>query len=992
MMTVVPLKGAARDCARYASETHDAAKGVGYYQQRDGAPSAWHGALADEFGLSGSPVDLDVLTAALDGHMPNGVDISARGNRQADHRLGADLTFHAPKSVSIAALAVGDEGLVAAHERAVARALKFIEAEVVRARLGRGGTRSEVTGKMLAASFLHETSRPVDGHADPQLHTHCLLANVTQRSDGTWCAMDLQFGFRGELIKLAGAVYRAELAKDLQSQGIELRRTADGFFELASITDAQIEHFSQRSQQIEKQLAERGTSRSEASAKEKLAANHATRENKKQIPKDQQRWEWRTEARAQGVDLTTPERAALVQDRPDLSAEAVRSGARHISERETVFSANGVRLAALNAGIIDADIEAIDREIASGTAGLLSAGEDDQGRALYTTRDALYREQHTLARARAGGGKVDALMTDEQVRDYISQREQSAGFKYSDGQRDAIALALTTHDTVSGVVGAAGAGKTTSMKEIVAAYQGAGYEVIGIAPSARARDELASAGAEVNRTVASFLAHEHDHNPQRLVVLDEAGMVSARDMDALMQKMEAEGGRLVLVGDPRQLQAVEAGQPFAQMLETGGIEFARIDEVKRQTDPVLREIAQRFARGDAAGAIEKARAYMVVAPVESADPAKPTTAERREAIARHTAQTYLGFSIEKRARTLVLSGTNAVRQQVNEVVRARLQEQGVVSRAEVQFRALDKSDFTVEKAARAESYRAGMVVRLEEGKGRNRHAIDYTVDRVDGNRVVLRASGGVEKAWNPAREKDADVYLPREMPLAVGDQIVFRDQVGAGGDKIENGRAAVVERVSKDGIDVRLDDGRQVRLDPEQGRAIDYGWCRTINAAQGATVPNVIVAGESSRVATAESAYVACTRVGLPRDAIARGERESLTIVTDNAQRLQKSWETWAGTQHAITAARDASRPDAARLQALRAEARAELGNEGDLAVAREARTDRKRDTDPERSGRGNASDGAAHAAARAEIEQAQGQLAATRAEIGKDRGREIDR
>ena len=169
------------------------------------------------------------------------------------------------------------------------------------------------------------------------------------------------------------------------------------------------------------------------------------------------------------------------------------------------------------------------------------------------------------------------------------------------------------------------------------------------------------------------------------------------------------------------------------------------------------------------------------------------------------------------------------------------------------------------------------------------------------------------------------------MSLSPGDEIIFRENRGRGDDRITNGQTATVEHAGKDGIDARLDDGRQVRLDPEQGHAIDYGWCRTIHAAQGATVDNVIVAGESSRVATAETAYVACSR-----------ERESLTIVTDNAQRLQKSWETWADKQHALTAARDASRPDAARLQALRAEAAAEIGRAGDLSAAREVQADRQ--------------------------------------------------
>ena len=145
-----------------------------------------------------------------------------------------------------------------------------------------------------------------------------------------------------------------------------------------------------------------------------------------------------------------------------------------------------------------------------------------------------------------------------------------------------------------------------------------------------------------------------------------------------------------------------------------------------------------------------------------------------------------------------------------------------------------------------------------------------------------------------------------------------------------NGQTATIKRVERDQdgstqVTAQLDDGREVKLDPSKNHSINYGWCRTVHSAQGATVDRVIVAGEASRVATAETAYVACSR-----------ERESLQIVTDNAERLQKSWATWAEKQHALTAARDASRPDLAELQALRAEASAKLGRAGDLAAARE--------------------------------------------------------
>ncbi len=929
MLSIKNLKsksGGADAVARYCEHRTDAEKGIGYYASA--APSSWHGAGAAALGLSG-PVDRDDLVRVLEGKLLDGTDLSTRGNREHDRRLGVDLTISAPKSVSLQALAGGDERILTLHDRAVRKALDLVEREVLTARLGKGGVAHEHTGLLVAATYRHEDSRPVNGHVDPQLHTHCILANATRRADGTWSAMDLQFGEHSVLMHLADAQYKNELAREIKQLGYALRRTPDGF-ELAHITDEQIARFSQRKEQIDAALAERGLTRETSDATDRVLANLATREDKTQDDKSGQQWVWRQEARDAGIILDRPV-ADYAITYPDLSAEAVKSGTRHLSERETVFNRDAVRLESLKAGMGDTSLAGVDRAIEAKAGGLLDAGGNT-----YTTRDALHREQEILSRARAGQGQARQLMMPEAAALHIEQREASQGFRYSDGQRQALKLGLTSTDTVTGIVGAAGAGKTTAMKGLVEAAHGRGLEVIGIAPSAKARNELKSAGAEINRTVASFLVREHDYNENRLVILDEAGMVSAKDMDTLMRKLDQEGGRLVLVGDPRQLKAVEAGQPFAQLIETGAMAHATIDEIQRQTDPELREIAQRFARGDAAGATDKARDYMTAAPIPAADPEKPTTAERRAAIARATADAYLSLSAEERARTLVLSGTNAVCRQTNELVRAGLQEQGEVARDGCRIGALDKADLTKEASTRAESYSAGMVVRLEAGTGRTRHATAYEVSRIDGNRVLLRAPDGTEKVWGPAREKAAGIYAPRDMDLSAGDQIIFRENQGRGDDRIVNGQTATIERVERDQngstqVLARLDDGREVTLDPRQHHSIDYGWCRTVHSAQGATVDHVIVAGEASRVATAETAYVACSR-----------ERESLTIVTDNAERLQKSWQTWADKQHAITAARDASRPGLARLQALRAEAAAELGRAGDLAAAREVRADRQ--------------------------------------------------
>ena len=144
-------------------------------------------------------------------------------------------------------------------------------------------------------------------------------------------------------------------------------------------------------------------------------------------------------------------------------------------------------------------------------------------------------------------------------------------------------------------------------------------------------------------------------------------------------------------------------------------------------------------------------------------------------------------------------------------------------------------------------------------------------------------------------------------------------------DRIRNGEAATIDRM-EDGIPIaRLDSGKEIALDPSQGQTVDYGWCRTIHASQGATVDHVLIAGEASRTATAQTAYVAASR-----------ERDTLKIYTDNASTLEKNWARVAQREHALSATKDRSVPNLESLKELRAEAARDLGRHGDLAQARE--------------------------------------------------------
>ena len=233
------------------------------YYSRDGTAAQWQGKAAEAMGLTGNIWQEEFLRA-LRGDFGPDVTLSRSVRLDAKARAALDITFSPPKSVSIQALVGKDSSVIDAHDKAVTIALEFLEKELLRARqTEKGITTTERTGNAVIAKFRHETARPTAGaYSDPQLHTHALLMNVTQRADGTWTAVSNDDIYR--LKSLMESVYHAEVASGLEKAGHAIRYQGKSF-ELAHISRAQIEGFSKRSQDINAELAAIGETRVTAS-------------------------------------------------------------------------------------------------------------------------------------------------------------------------------------------------------------------------------------------------------------------------------------------------------------------------------------------------------------------------------------------------------------------------------------------------------------------------------------------------------------------------------------------------------------------------------------------------------------------------------------------------------------------------------------------------------------------------------------------------------
>tara|TARA_R110002051_G_scaffold19959_1_gene55153 strand:- start:7981 stop:11499 length:3519 start_codon:yes stop_codon:yes gene_type:complete len=266
------------------------------YYTREKQPSEWYGALAADLELNGSVEKTD-FTQMLDGHHKDKIlrDSSSK-KKSANDRLGMDLTFNAPKSVSIQALVAGDNRLIEAHHEAVKESLAMIEGNAQARKKVAGKTRVENTNNIAVAMFRHDTNR----NNDPHLHTHSVVLNITKRGDGAYRALH-----NDELVKKipeASQAYQTNLAKKCKELGYDVRLNDNGTFDLAHISREQITQFSTRSKQIEEALAKRGLTRETASKEERQMANFTTKQHKRKIDKNWIQDKWVQAARRMGIE------------------------------------------------------------------------------------------------------------------------------------------------------------------------------------------------------------------------------------------------------------------------------------------------------------------------------------------------------------------------------------------------------------------------------------------------------------------------------------------------------------------------------------------------------------------------------------------------------------------------------------------------------------------------------------------------------------------
>ncbi len=811
-----------------------------YYHQRK---SRWSGKASEKLGLSGEIEDEQAFKNVIEGRSPDGSEkLNARVLNQKERRAALDCTFSAPKSVSLMALVGGDTRLIDAHHQALQKVIQLMEERYATTRVMEGDTRHRIsTNNLLVAQFDHIESRDLD----PHLHTHCLVMNTTQTPDGKWYSL-----VNGEIYankKFLGIAYQSYLANEVMKLGYEIEPKLHGQFEIKGFKEQDLEAFSKRRQQI---IAKCGASSSWA---EREKVWDKTRQRKHLVSPDELQALWHEEAQNLGISFvkpSEPKTEVVIENAQNNLKQVLEDAVAHCSERNVAFKFEDVAKFILNERLAT-DVTQIEPLLKQHPQIIALEGLEQ-----YTTLKAVEREIATIELMEQGKQKVNPISHPEMIE---SQLEKTL---LNQGQRQAVEMALTTTDQFVAWQGVAGAGKTFALKELKAIAEDAEYTIKAFAPSSMAAKVLSEELDIQGETVARLLVSEppQEPEPNQIWIVDEAGLLSAKDAYTLLEKATAQGARLLLVGDTKQLSAVEAGNPF-KSLQQAGIQTAHLTQSNRQRNPDLKIAVDLIAEGRTEAGFQQLDSIGSIAEV--------SPESKLEIIASE----YIALTPSQRERTLVLAGTNAEKLALTQVIRDKLKVEGSLGKS-ASITQLQAKNLSKVQMQYTHNYELGDVVmptRNYKRRGLEKGKLYKVIDKGT-DQLTVEASDGTTLKVNTGFE--GAVYQCNEIEIAVGERLQWKKndlQL-----QRRNGQEFVVTAVDEETQTAQIqykDSERSETIDLKQAQNLDYALVTTTYSSQGKTAERALISADYT--IGQESFYVAVSRA-----------KDSVKLFTEDKQYL----------------------------------------------------------------------------------------------------------
>lgn len=537
----------------------------------------WHGKLADELGLKGE-VKEGELARILDGYNPKTAEPLA-ANAGAQHAPGWDCTFSAPKSVSLEWAMNPDAraDIEKAHHEAVKEALNHLSDHAVTNRDRHGEHAGQPVDGIVAATYQHGASR----EGDPQLHTHCAVANIVKRPDSTFGAADIDLRWK----MASGAAYRAAFADKLQAMGYAVERDGTSF-RLAKADKDHESEFSKRSEQIRAQAKETD----KTSHLQLMGVAKDSRKDKELTPAEL-RESWEKAAKEIGYRPVPRDADASEKQPMPLPSEFVENclaveGESSITEMRLQAAVFVEAQGKLTVSEAREYLEEVKRS--SKTVELIADKTNARGtartEARYTTEHIWQLEKRIGTDARAmrddrasvGGRAISADAANKALAAKPMSDDQKQAFNH-----------ITGEGRYAGISGVAGAGKTYMMDAARIAWEADGRQVIGCALAGKAAGGLAADAAinssTIHKTLDSLEKGEITLDQKTVVVIDESGMVGSMQWSALQDHINDAGAKLVTLGECEQIQPVDRGGAMRHVQTSAPDAFIKMDEIRRQT-------------------------------------------------------------------------------------------------------------------------------------------------------------------------------------------------------------------------------------------------------------------------------------------------------------------------------------------------------------------------------------------------------------------------
>lgn len=778
----------------------------------------------------GQEVNNEIHSNLIDNRNPFNEDkkiVKSRRDNEND-RAGFDVTTGAPKSFSLLTEYYRNTNIEKYNQLIEIQKLanqKMMEKlkDYVRARVTINGERKYIKADILYSSFLHDTSRlNKDGTCDMHVHSHNFIYNICSFEDenGKTKVMSLNNEeIMNQKIYL-GQTYRNELGKLLKEAGyeLELSNAKEGFFEIKGFSREQIEHFSARSLEIQKEMEKMkeeyplaNESKLKDYANNKIKNIKITIDREKLFKENFERMAkvGINEELIKKIESNTP----VHFDREEI-IEHIKKAYKSITAFQSTFTMENlvketlkqnVHLGVNEEYLTDLIIE--DKEI-------IKLADN-----IYSTKEVIDAELYTIKNLQNQSFQIGKNTKA------INKEIEKKGYALTDGQKNALETVTQTDKQFIAIQGDAGSGKTFSVKVLSDTYKNK-YEFIGLAPTGKAADGLENDSGIKSTTIAKYLIKPIEKtDKQRVIIVDESGMIDSLSMQKLIKSANENGDKVVFIGDTKQLQAVGSGKIFDDM-QKYGILKVDVTENRRQKTEKLKETVQLIKDKNIDQAISKL------------DIQDFSDYENQE-IGQNESINALVNDYKK--GNLVLAGTNKEKDLLNIKLREKLGQHNQKNAKEILLTNLKNINLSGVDKYHSSTFRPGDII--QKGKSK------YIVQSIKNDKTIVVKSARQDKEIIKeldiySVENEYQLFRENKIKLAPKEQIIFTKNFedNKKGISFKNGTTATIKKVDEKGnLVVVTEAGRTLKFNIKDAPFIDYGYCLTDYKSQGLSVDTIQV-------------------------------------------------------------------------------------------------------------------------------------------------------